>query len=182
MKKRCSKIFKFSNFQINTFSNLFIFKFSNQHIFKLIFLFLLASCTTNTSTSKKTIFNINLNEGLSSLDPAFARNQNSLWMVNQVYNGLVQIDDSLKIRPCVAKSWDISPDGKMYTFHLRNDVYFHDDALFENGKGRKAIAADFVYSFYRLIDPKVASSGSWIFSDKVNSKNAFTAVNDTTLQ
>jgi len=140
------------------------------------------ACTTDTSSSKKTIFNINLNEGLSSLDPAFARNQNSLWMVNQVFNGLVQIDDSLKIRPCIAKSWNISADGKLYTFHLRNDVYFHDDPLFKNGIGRKAVAADFVYSFSRLIDPKVASSGSWIFSDKVDGKKAFTVVDDTTLQ
>src|SRR5665647_632581 len=115
------------------------------------------SCTTATSSSQKTVFNINLNEGLSSLDPAFARNQNTLWMVNQVYNGLVQIDDSLKTRPCIAKSWELSPDGKQYTFHLRSDVYFHDDPLFKNGKGRKAVAADFVYSFGRLIDPKVAS-------------------------
>ena len=142
----------------------------------------LTSCTTNTSIPKKAIFNINLDEGLSSLDPAFARNHNALWMVNQVYNGLVQIDDSLKTRPCIAKSWDISPDGMMYTFHLRNDVYFQDDPLFTNGKGRKAVAADFVYSFSRLIDPKVASSGSWIFSDKVTGKNAFTAPDDTTFQ
>jgi oligopeptide transport system substrate-binding protein len=159
-----------------------IFKFSNRHIFKFLILFIFASCGTDTSSSKKTIFNINLNEGLSSLDPAFARNQNTLWMVNQIYNGLVQIDDSLKVQPCVAKSWDISPDGKQYTFHLRNDVYFHDDPQFENGKGRKAVAADFVYSFGRLIDPRVASSGSWIFSDKVDGKKAFIAINDTTLQ
>ncbi len=159
-----------------------ILKFSNQHIFTFIILFLFASCTTDTSTSKKTIFNINLNEGLSSLDPAFARNQNTLWMVNQVYNGLVQINDSLKTSPCIAKSWDISPDGTTYTFHLRGDVYFHDDPLFKNGIGRKAVASDFVYSFSRLIDPKTASSGSWIFSDKVSGKNAFTALNDSTLQ
>ncbi len=145
-------------------------------------LLVFSSCSTDTSSSKKTIFNINLNEGLSSLDPAFARNQNSLWMVNQVYNGLVQINDSLKICPCVAKSWDISPDGTTYTFHLRNDVCFHDDVQFANGKGRKAVASDFVYSFGRLIDPKVASSGSWIFSDKVESKNSFKALNDSTLQ
>jgi oligopeptide transport system substrate-binding protein len=142
----------------------------------------LISCTPNQSSSSKTIFNINLDEGLSSLDPAFARNQNTLWMVNQVYNGLVQIDDSLKTRPCIAKSWEISPDGTLYTFHLRNDVYFHDFPLFKNGKGRRATAADFVYSFRRLGDPKVASSGSWIFSDKIAVWDAFKAVDDTTLQ
>ncbi|RYE17127.1 MAG: ABC transporter substrate-binding protein, partial [Sphingobacteriales bacterium] len=71
-------------------------------------------------------------------------------------------------------------DGLQYTFHLRNDVYFHDDALFASGKGRKCVAADFVYSFGRLIDPAVASSGSWIFSDKVDGKQSFVAINDTT--
>jgi len=173
---------RFSNFQISTSSNYKIFKFSNQHIFKLLIILLLGSCKSDISNSKKTVFNINLDEGLSSLDPAFSRNQNAIWMNNALYNGLVQIDDSLKTRPSVAKSWEISPDGTTYTFHLRNDVYFHDDPHFIRGKGRKAVASDFVYSFNRLIDPKVASSGSWIFSDKVDRKNAFTAIDDTTLQ
>jgi peptide/nickel transport system substrate-binding protein len=143
---------------------------------------LLTACNNQPETSRKTVFNINLDQGLSSLDPAFARNQNALWMVNQVFNGLVQIDDSLHVQPCIAKSWQISADGAIYTFHLRNDVYFQDDALFAGGKGRVANAADFAYSFGRLIDPKVASSGSWIFSDKVTGKEAFVAVNDSTFQ
>lgn len=145
-----------------------------------VFLFLLSSCHSDSSSSGKRVFNINLDEGLTSLDPAFCRNQNTTWMDNQLFNGLVQVNDSLKIEPCVAKNWDISPDGLLYTFHLRNDVYFHDDPLFTNGIGRKAVAADFVYSFGRLIDPKVASSGSWIFSDKVESKQSFIALNDST--
>jgi len=140
------------------------------------------SCSNNSSRSTKTIFNINLDEGLSSLDPAFSRNQNAIWMNNALYNGLVQVNDSLQTVPCIAKSWEISPDGKLYTFHLRNDVYFHDDPLFKNSKGRRAVASDFVYSFGRLIDPKIASSGSWIFSDKVAGKQAFKALNDSTLQ
>ena len=141
----------------------------------------LFSCQ-NDSSSHKTVFNINLDEGLTSLDPAFCRNQNTTWMDNQLYNGLVQVDDSLRIQPCIAKSWDVSPDGLTYTFHLRNDVYFHDDPLFKGGVGRKAVAADFAYSFGRLIDPRVASSGSWIFSDKVEGKQSFSAVNDTTFR
>ncbi|MEP6614836.1 MAG: ABC transporter substrate-binding protein [Mucilaginibacter sp.] len=158
-----------------------IFKSSNQHIFKLLLLLLTISCTPSPLSTKKTIFNINLDEGLSSFDPAFARNQNTIWMVNQVYNGLVQIDDSLKTRPCIAKSWEISTDELRYTFHLRNDVHFHNDPLFAGGKGRKVVAADFVYSFHRLIDPKVASSGSWIFSDKI-CDTPFIAINDSTFQ
>ncbi|MDB5123733.1 MAG: transporter substrate-binding protein [Mucilaginibacter sp.] len=143
---------------------------------------LFISCNQADQSAHKTVFNINLDEGLSSLDPAFSRNQNAIWMNNALYNGLVQIDDSLKTRPCIAKAWEISPDGTLYTFHLRNDVYFHDSPLFKNGIGRRAVAADFAYSFYRLIDPKVISSGSWIFSDKVNGKSAFLASNDSTFQ
>ncbi len=150
--------------------------------FFCLLLFSFISCNNTNHNARKTVFNINLDEGLSSLDPAFSRNQNAIWMNNAIYNGLVQIDDSLKTKPCIAKTWDISPDGKLYTFYLRNDVYFHDDPLFKNGKGRKAVASDFVYSFYRLVNPKVASSGSWIFSDKVDGKNAFLAPNDTIFQ
>jgi len=145
----------------------------------LLCLFFLCGCTSKDQ-SNKTVFNFNMDDLLTSLDPAFARNQNALWCDNQIYNGLVQINDSLKTQPCIAKTWRVSSDGLHYTFHLRNDVFFHDDARFKNGKGRKAVAADFVYSFNRLIDPKVGSSGSWIFSDKVAVKEAFEALNDST--
>jgi peptide/nickel transport system substrate-binding protein len=116
------------------------------------------------------------------MDPAFARNQNAIWMTNQIFNGLVQVDQNLQAAPCIAKSWEISIGALEYTFHLRNDVYFHDDPIFKNGKGRKVVASDFAYSFYRLIDPKVASSGGWIFSDKVEGQSSFIAVNDSTFR
>jgi oligopeptide transport system substrate-binding protein len=142
----------------------------------------LSSCQSADESSAKTVFNLNLDEGLTSLDPAFCRNRNTIWMDNQLYNGLVQIDDSLQTIPAIAKSWNVSADGLSYTFHLRNDVFFHNDPHFKNGKGRKVTAADFAYSFSRLIDPKVASSGSWIFSDKITGKEAFQAVNDSTFR
>src|SRR6201996_9190366 len=147
-----------------------------------VVLFAFSSCHNDSDLTGKSVFNINLDEGLTSLDPAFCRNQNTIWMDNQLYNGLVQINDSMKIQPCIAKSWDVSDDGLTYPFHLRNDVYFHDDPQFKDGTGRKATAHDFVYSFSRLIDPKVASSGSWIFSDKVEGKQSFIALDDTTFR
>src|ERR1700744_5631967 len=101
----------------------------------------ISACHKPNPDHNKTIFNLNLNDGLSSLDPAFARNQNALWMDNQIFNGLVQVDDSLRIQPCIAKSWDISADGMQYTFHLRRDVFFQDDAKFKNGIGRRVVAA-----------------------------------------
>ncbi len=152
------------------------------YLFWLLSVVLFISCSRKADTDNKKVFNINLDQNLTSLDPAFARNQNAIWMINQVFNGLVQIDKDLNTVPCIAKSWLINEDGLTYTFNLRNDVYFHDDPLFKDGKGRKVVASDFAYSFYRLIDPKVASSGGWIFSDKVKDQNSFVAVNDSTFQ
>lgn len=152
----------------------------NKILFFIFLVLAISGCRKSVNDDSKKVFHINLDQNLTSLDPAFSRNQNALWMTNQLFNGLVQVDTLLNVIPCVAKSWEVSKDGLAYTFHLRSDVYFHDDPIFKNGKGRKAVAKDFVYSFYRLIDPKVASSGGWIFSDKVKDIHSFIAVNDTT--
>ena len=153
-----------------------------KDIFCVFCLIALLSCQKKDGTNGKKVFNINLDQNVTSLDPAFARNQNAIWMINQIFNGLVQVDSALNTVPCIAKNWTISSDNLTYTFNLRNDVFFQDDPLFKNGKGRKVVADDFAYSFFRLIDPKVASSGGWIFSDKVKDANSFKALNDTTFQ
>src|SRR6478736_6067697 len=100
----------------------FLMRFNNDkptfRLFLVLFLSLgLFACNRQDESDGKKVFYLNLDQGLTSLDPAFARNQNVLWMANQIFNGLVQIDDSLNIKPCVAKSWEISDDGKTYTFH-----------------------------------------------------------------
>jgi peptide/nickel transport system substrate-binding protein len=153
-----------------------------QYIFCGLLFLSFSSCSTKSTNENKTVFNLNIDQNLTSMDPAFARNQNAIWMINQIFNGLVQVDSALNTIPAIAKTWEVSDDGLQYTFHLRNDVYFHDDPLFEGGKGRKVVAEDFTYSFYRLIDPKVASSGGWIFNDKVKDINSFKALNDTTFR
>ena len=82
----------------------------------------------------------------------------------------------------MAKSWDISPDRTIFTFHLRDDVFFHDDVAFPEGKGRKLTAHDVEYSLSRIIDKETASPGSWIFNRKVDSIQPFKAIDDTTFQ
>ncbi|GMT45799.1 MAG: peptide ABC transporter substrate-binding protein [bacterium] len=131
----------------------------------------------------KMIFRYNESAGLVNLDPAFARDLPHIWVCNQLYNGLVQLDDSLHVRPAIARRWTISPDGKTYTFYLRKDVLFHNDPVF-HGKKRRVTAADFVYSFQRLVNPKTASPGSWVFDDVADTTTGkvFRAINDTTLQ
>lgn len=137
-------------------------------------------CQIKQKRDNSNFFHLNMSAGLTSLDPAFAKDQVTMWADNQLYNGLVQIDDDLNIIPSIARHWNISNDGLTYTFFIRNDVYFHDDALFENGKGRHVTAHDFVYSFNRIIDTTVASTGAWLFNGKVKNKEPFVALDDTT--
>jgi oligopeptide transport system substrate-binding protein len=138
---------------------------------------LLAACTsTQQNNNKYQIFKYNESAGITSLDPVFARSTGNIWVVNQIFNGLVQIDNQLQIKPCIAKSWQITDKGLTYIFHLRKDVYFHDDAAFPGGKGRTVNAMDFEYSFKRLIDPKIASPGAWVFGKDTQ----FKAMDDST--
>jgi peptide/nickel transport system substrate-binding protein len=130
----------------------------------------------------KNIFHYNEQSGIATLDPAFAKNQSIIWAVHQIYNTLIQTDDSLHLVPSLAKSWDISADNLTFIFHLRDDVFFQDNDAFPNGKGRKMIAADVVYSFNRIIDKNTASSGAWIFNRRVDPLHPFTAIDDTTFQ
>jgi peptide/nickel transport system substrate-binding protein len=164
------------NYQDNLMKQLsFIF------FFVLILLSALSCKYGSKKTETRTVFRYNESKGITTLDPAFARNQILIWPVNQLYNGLLEMDDSLKLRPSIAKRWEVSADGLNYTFYLRSDVYFHDNKVFPGGKGRKVVANDFVYSFKRIADPKVASPGASIFND-VDPTSGFVAVNDTVFQ
>ena len=122
--------------------------------------------------------------GITSLDPAAAITFENIWPVNQLFNGLVQMDDQLNVIPCIAKKYTISEDGLSYTFNLRSDVYFQDNVCFENGRGRRVVAKDFVYSFNRLFDSKVSSAISLLTnidrSEKTEYKG-FQSINDSTL-
>lgn len=158
--------------------------FSNPTYFFLILIILITSCKSGKfENDGRTVFCYNESAGITSLDPAFARDQANIWAVNQLFNGLVQLDDNLKVKPCIAKSWEISQDGLNYTFHLRNDVFFIPDEAFGEKKGRKVVASDFVYSLNRLLDDKLASPGAWVLKQvkKENNTNSFHAPNDSTL-
>ena len=152
-----------------------------------IFIFILSAGIFSTachsvSTSDKKTFRYNEPTGIASLDPVFAKNQSVIWPVHQLYNTLVQTDANLNIVPSLAKSWDISGDKKTYHFHLRRDVYFHDNEVFPGGRGRLLTAADIVFSLSRLLDKKTASSGAWIFNQRISGVESFLAPDDSTFE
>ncbi|TVQ12266.1 MAG: ABC transporter substrate-binding protein [Bacteroidetes bacterium] len=135
--------------------------------------------------SHLSLFRYNEDGSITSLDPVYARNQANIWATSQIFNGLVQLDTLLIVKPAIAHSWDISDDGTVYTFYLRNDVYFHDDESFEDFKGRRVVAEDFIFSFARLTDPTLNSPGSWVMNPVARRNDGtldIEALSDTVLQ
>jgi ABC-type transport system substrate-binding protein len=124
------------------------------------------------------VFRYNEAANITTLDPAFAKDLRTIWATNQLFNGLVQLNDSLEVAPDIAKSWDITDSGKKYIFHLHKDVEFHRHILFGKDSTRRVVANDFEYSFNRLIDSKVASPGRWVLEYVKD----FVALNDSTFQ
>lgn len=139
---------------------------------------LLVNCSSPDTTNRDhEVFRYNEQYQISTLDPAFARNPPIIWPVNQLFNGLVQLDNDLNVQPDIAKSWVISDDALTYTFILRDDVRFHKHKTFKTKDStRNVVASDFVFSFDRLKDPKIASPGSWVLSNVSH----YEAKNDST--
>ncbi len=78
-------------------------------------------------------------------DPAFIADANDVQLLLQLYAGLTRLDERGEPYPSLARSWDVSADGRTYTFHLRDGVRFSD--------GSALTAADVRRSWLRLLDP-----------------------------
>lgn len=114
---------------------------------------------------QQSVFHYNEPSGIRGLDPAFAREQSDIWAMNQLFNGLVELDAALHVKPALAKSWTIDSSGTLYSFILRSDVYFHKDDCFGADSTRTVIASDVVYSLNRITDAATASPGAWVLSE-----------------
>jgi ABC-type transport system substrate-binding protein len=100
------------------------------------------------SAGKETVFRYPIPE-LTQLDPAMVQDGDTIDVLQQVFEGLVAWDESNKAVPNLAESWEISPDGKVYTFHIKKGVKFHN--------GREVNAEDFKYSIERATNPALKS-------------------------
>ncbi|MEX2111086.1 MAG: ABC transporter substrate-binding protein [Gemmatimonadaceae bacterium] len=88
-----------------------------------------------------------------SMDPALSTDVPTGRAVAYLFDGLTRFTPDARIVPGLAKSWDISPDGLTYTFHLRNGVRFHD--------GRPFAAKNVIASFQRVLDPATKGGRGW---------------------
>ncbi len=121
----------------------------------------------------RNVFFYNESDPMPSLDPVRINARAAWWVGEQIYLGLVGLDTDLRVVPRLASRWDISDDGLLWTFHLRSDVRFADDAAFPGGVGRTVTASDVRYSFERVVNPATASSGAWLFLGKVKGAKEF---------
>jgi peptide/nickel transport system substrate-binding protein len=104
------------------------------------------------------------------LDPHRTSSNASRTVLHNIFATLVEVDEDLQLQPELAHAWDVSDDGLVYTFHLRDDVLFHDGTRFDAEAVR--------YNFHRMTDPDFGSAraGELAFVTDV------TVVDDFTVQ
>ncbi len=144
----------------------------------------MGSCKDVDKKSDLQVFHYNEDVSVTTLDPAFVKSQSEIWIVSQIFNGLVDLDEHLQPIPSLAKSWEFSNQNKTITFHLRRDALF----CFPGKEGKPAFkplnSLDVVYSLSRIADPLLASPGAWIFAEKLDQDltKAFVAIDDSTFR
>lgn len=132
----------------------------------------LAGCKTDPYPGETGVWmHAALRELPKSMDPPLVGENASAKLASQVYEGLLEYHpfaQPYQLRPALASALPtVSDDGLTYTFSLRPDVRFHDDACFPDGQGRRVTAHDFVWAFKRLAHPDTQTKGWWLFDGKV---------------
>ena len=94
-----------------------------------------------------------------TLDPALVSDSTSSTYVIEIFSGLVTLDKDLQVVPDLAERWQVSPDGRTYTFYLRHDAKFQD--------GRPITAADIKYSLERACSPELASQPAMVYLNDI---------------
>jgi len=102
------------------------------------------------------VLKVGLQADPTSLDPQKTSLTALFHVTEHIYSLLVRLKPDLTVEPDLAEKWDISPDGKTYTFTLRQGVKFHS--------GKPLTSADVKYTFDRLVDPATASPNAAVLS------------------
>ena len=138
----------------------------NKVLFLILFPFVLISCGSNQNKqidiNSKDTLNINIGTEPPSLDWSLATDSTSFTILNNIMEGLTRFSSKHKPEPALAESWDISEDGKTYTFYIRQNVYWSD--------GLALKADDFIYSWKRLLKPETAADYAYFLFDIENAE------------
>ncbi len=109
----------------------------------------------------------------TTFDPALLQDEETMEMLQQVFEGLVQWTPDNKIAPALAQSWAVSKDGRTYTFKIRPNVKFQD--------GRPLTAQDVVYSLTRSLNPQIKSPDAMTYMNDIVGSDEFSSGKAPTL-
>jgi peptide/nickel transport system substrate-binding protein/oligopeptide transport system substrate-binding protein len=116
-----------------------------------------AACTTENRLPGHVYYRLGTDP--TTLDPALVVDVSGGAITAKLFNGLLRLGGDFEVEPDLAHSWEVSRDGRKYKFMLREGVKF--------SSGREVKAADFKYSFERVLDPETLSPKTWIFEKVV---------------
>lgn len=143
----------------------------------------LAGCSGGGSSSEnKIVFNIMEEE--KTIDPGLNESLYAGTLIQNSFEGLVRLDENNKPQPAVAEKWEVSQDGKEYTFHLRKDAKWTD--------GKPVTAKDFAFAWTRVLSKETASpyseyafnikGGKDYFEGKTKSVEGINVVDEYTIK
>jgi len=123
---------------------------------------ILGACSHSESRLQHPLDTLRIDVGSEAptLDPALSEDAAAGRIINDLFAGLVDFDQQNNPIPGMAESWNISANGKTYTFHLRDNLKFSD--------GSRITANDFIYTYRRVVDPKTASGHNYLLAGVVN--------------
>ncbi len=130
----------------------------------LIMIFSLASCSDDGAGGS---ISYALDVSPSTLDPQYAGDTSAQIVINNVFEGLVRVSENGEVIPGIAESWEISPDGLIYTFKLRQDTKWKCPTVIKKEFGEEfynkfniapVTAHDFVFAMQRAVSPEINSS------------------------
>ena len=130
---------------------------------KILIIFIaFSSCNNSNPIDESTVFRYNEHKNINSLDPIFAKDIANIQAVNQLFNGLVEMDNNLNVIPSIAKSWEISENGKRYTFNIDTTVNHILQLVFDKTKLSIFLLYSSIQTFFKNISVKLTKVlGKW---------------------
>ncbi|MHC5372977.1 peptide ABC transporter substrate-binding protein [Enterococcus sp. LJL120] len=123
-----------------------------------------AASSSSTQMATEQAIDVSLPAQLSTLDTTQTTDKVTFTVAQQIFEGLYRLDETSTPVPGLAESVDISDDGLVYTFHLRDDIHWSD--------GTPITSNDFMYAWKKLVTPETAAPNAYWLDSVVNSADA----------
>ncbi len=122
--------------------------------------FTIISCSENSNKKTGGNFKFCAKSRINHLHPSLVSDESTSLVAHQIFEGLVKLNPkNLEIEPSIAKKIEFNPKTFVYTFTLKDNVYFHNNKCFKNGIGRKVSVDDVIYTFKNICTKQIINTG-----------------------